>query len=385
MNQNVVPFDDSFDARAVLPEAERRTLEEMLSRLCGRDTRLTYERHSPEDVEVSHDLETVAWVGCEDPALATTMADIVSRFCGNQARYLMASRMHKRVVDLDYEELKKKNADLEASRSRYKALSESLEERVEEQVRRIETAQRQVYLRERLSTIGQLAAGMAHEINNPLGYIINNLRAGMGYVEDLSGDAVAEAERADVLDDFSSLLRESLEGADRVSVIVGDLKRFADIDNASPARTVNLVELVESALRMTAAVHPHAHGLCHLDCPERVDFNGHAGHLSQAILNILDNAVLACDDTGRVDVALMETGEDIRITVSDTGCGMDPEQRERAFEPFFTTRKVGDGAGLGLSSARDIICAHQGEIRLESAPGEGTSVAITLPLTEGAR
>lgn len=384
MNQTVVPFDDRFEASSLLPDDERQELQVLLSKLSGAGTRLSYDRQSPGDAEVTHDLETVAWVACDDPEQARVMAGLVGRFCASRARYLMASRMHKRVVDLDYEELKRKNVELEASRARYKSLSESLEERVEEQVKRIETAQRQAYLRERLSTIGQLAAGMAHEINNPLGYIINNLRTGIGYTEELASSAgLDRAESAEILEDFASLLRESLEGADRVSLIVADLKRFADIDNTSPARTLDLMELAGSALRMTGAVHPRALEISQLDGPEKVSFNGHAGHLSQALFNVLDNAVRACEQEGEVRLEVENIADGIRVTVADTGCGMDGETLGRAFEPFYTTRKVGDGAGLGLSSARDIIRAHQGDIRLDSHPGQGTTVTITLPAAEG--
>lgn len=379
MNQTVTPFDDKLAARAVLPEADRRHLERLCSRLTGQKIRLTYERHSPADTEVCHDLETVAFIGCDDTETGRTLAELIGRFCAGNARYLMASRMHKRVVDLDYEELKRKNMDLEVSRSRYKALSESLEQRVEEQVQRIETAQRQVYLRERLSTIGQLAAGMAHEINNPLGYMINNLRTGMDYLDEITDAERSVQEKSELIEDFRSLLDESLQGADRVKLIVGDLKRFADIDNTSPARTLDLVELVRSALRMAAAMHAHALDATCIEAPEPVRIVGHAGHLSQAFFNIIDNALHACADGGEICIRIEEDEEEARVTVDDSGCGMSEETRRHAFEPFFTTREVGAGAGLGLSCARDIIQAHQGGISLEPPSGPGTSVVVTLP------
>jgi two-component system NtrC family sensor kinase len=376
-------FDDRLVGARLLPRRMRHGLEGVLKSLIGKEVRICDSQMTPQDRPVHYDLDAVAYVQCEDPAYANRVAMFIEQICQMNARYLMASRMHRKVVDIDYEELRRRNEALEQSRESYKALSENLEARVAEQVEQIDAAQRQVYLHERLSTVGQLAAGMAHEINNPLGYITNNLKVAGSYVDDLEAKVAAlddnqRREFADILEDFRSLTSECLEGALRISTIIGDLKRFSDIDQVSSTRDVEVCEIIESAIRMVAAVEP--------DVASRVQVeggqgwvNGHSGHLSQAFFNVIHNACIACRQGGDIRITVAEDETHVVLVFADSGPGMDKETLSRAREPFFTTRPVGDGTGLGLSSAVDIVQAHNGSLDIDSVPGKGTQVVIHLP------
>jgi two-component system NtrC family sensor kinase len=318
------------------------------------------------------------------------LMEILSRVA---ARYLMAAILQMESVRQDYAELQEKNARLQASEERYRELAANLERRVAEQVKTIEATQRQLYQAEKLASVGQLAAGVAHEINNPLGFIRSNLNTAAGYVQQIARvgavvctapdpkrlAAVWQDERLDaVIEDFPILLQESIEGVERVAKIVAALKDFSSIDRAEET-----VADVNALIRNTCQVAASEFG-------ERVrlvtDFaplpalRCHAGRLSQVFLNLLLNAVQAISGTGEVRIATRADRQAITVTVTDTGHGMPPEVQARIFEPFFTTREVGRGTGLGLTVARDVVQAHGGRIAVQSAPGAGTTFTIHLPL-----
>jgi two-component system NtrC family sensor kinase len=319
------------------------------------------------------------------------LMEILSRVA---ARYLMAAILQMESVRQDYAELQEKNARLQASEERYRELAANLERRVAEQVKTIEATQRQLYQAEKLASVGQLAAGVAHEINNPLGFVRSNLNTAAGYVQQIARvgavvrtapdpkrlAAVWQDERLDaVIEDFPILLQESIEGVERVAKIVAALKDFSSIDRAEET-----LADVNALIRTTCQVAASELG-------ERVrlvtDFaplpalRCHAGRLSQVFLNLLLNAVQAISGTGEVRIATRADRQAITVTVTDTGHGMPPEVQARIFEPFFTTREVGRGTGLGLTVARDVVQAHGGRIAVQSAPGAGTTFTIHLPLT----
>ncbi len=345
-------------------------------------------------VALNHELETVGFLetSATDEACVHAATVIVGAIMRSGARYFMASEMHKEVVMSDFEELQRKHAALMTSETRYKTLAENLEQRVEEQVHTIASVHRQLYQAEKLASVGQLAAGVAHEINNPIGFIRSNLGTAATYVQKFktisaalkSGDAalISSAwQAADldfVLEDFSSLLQESLDGANRVARIVSDLKGFSKVDQASE-EVVNLNESIRSACNVAASQIKNSAELT-LALGEIPMLRCMAGNLNQVILNLLLNAVEAIKERGEIRIESGVANAHIFISISDTGCGIPAEVLPRIFEPFFTTRDVGAGSGLGLTVSRDIVTAHGGRIEVESEAGVGATFTIYLPI-----
>ncbi len=311
-----------------------------------------------------------------------------------QARYKMASSLHLEAVAEDFESLRREHARLQDSEARYKALAGELEARVAAQVAQLEERQQMLYQAEKLASVGQLAAGVAHEINNPLGFVRSNLSTFERYlaaVQQLKarlqeGEAAWAALDLDfVLEDAIDLLGDSTQGLDRIARIVSDLKSFSNVDGAD----VVLAD-VNDCLRHAASVMEGrlpAGVRLHLDLQPLPRFVCLPGHLNQIFLSLMQNASQAIVDAGRegeIGVASEQCSEGerngVRVRISDNGVGMTPEHMARAFEPFYTTRPVGAGAGLGLSTARNIVQAHSGEISLQSQPDIGTTVTLFIPL-----
>lgn len=307
-------------------------------------------------------------------------------------RYQMASDLHLQAVHADYEALQAKHAALQASEARYRKLAAELERRVLAQVGVIERTQRHMFQSAQMAAIGSLAAGMAHEINNPIGFIRSNMATAALYLEQLSGvvqalrdgdaaRAAADWKRFDidfVLGDFGGLLAESAAGADRVARIVGSLKTFASVDQAMGQGDLNeavrtatglLQEQLPEGVALSTELAPLPPRACDL------------ARMSHALFALLQNACQALGaGGGGIAVSTSVAGGDIRIAVRDNGCGMADTVRAHIFEPFFTTRAVGAGMGLGLTVANDIVRAHQGRIEVESKAGAGTTMTVCLPL-----
>jgi len=341
-----------------------------------------------------HDLETVGYLetAAKDEARVRSVTVILESFMRSGARYFMASEMHLEVVKADYEELQRKHAALMESEARYKALAENLEERVEEQVKTIEGTQRQLYQAEKMASVGQLAAGVAHEINNPIGFIRSNLSTAQSYVQKFHtvADLVKAQDNAQlaaawkaadldfVLEDFASLLQESVDGADRVARIVADLKGFSNVDQAEE-ELVNLNDNIRSVCNV-AANQINSRAELALTLGELPMLRCQAGHLNQVFLGVLLNAVQAIKTRGEIRIQSGVENAQICIKISDTGSGMPAEVLTRIFDPFFTTRDVGSGTGLGLTVSRDIVAAHGGRIEVASEVGVGTTFMIYLPI-----
>jgi signal transduction histidine kinase len=306
-----------------------------------------------------------------------------------QLRFRMASTLHLEAVAEDFESLKRKHAHLLESEARYRKLATELDARVKTQVAQLEERQQMLYEAEKLASVGQLAAGMAHEINNPLGFVRSNLASFQRYLtqfaslrERLTTDlAIWQALDLDFpLEDGGDLLRESEQGLERIAHIVADLKAFSNVDRASEA-FADPNESIRQAAAVIETQLPAGINL-KLDLLPLPSIVCLPGHLKQALFNILRNAVQAITDSGRpgtIKVSSEATTSGLGIRIQDTGVGMRPEQIEHAFEPFYTTRPVGHGVGLGLSTARSIVLAHSGTISLSSQPDAGTTVTITFP------
>lgn len=398
--------DDSFDSDLsmdeLLPQAVRQRLHGALAVLLGAAFRLLDARGVPlpgeGDVAGSRiplvlELEPIGWLetACDDPPRQQAAKSLVELLLKDAARYKMASRLHLESVHADYEALQTQHFALQQSEARLRALSETLEQRVQEQVKTIEGAQRQLYQAEKMASVGQLAAGVAHEINNPIGFIRSNLNSARGYVQQLAllaplvkaqeGGRLAEIWRQqqfdELLQDFAELLQESVSGADRVARIVADLKSFSSVDHAE-LENADLNECIRSVCNM-AGIHAPEQVRIELELEALPRLNCNAGHINQALMNLLLNAIWAIRGGGRIVVRSRLANREIAISVADDGVGITAEVLPRIFDPFFTTHDVGHGTGLGLTVCRDIIAAHGGRIEVESEPGQGASFTIYLP------
>lgn len=308
-----------------------------------------------------------------------------------EARYRMASALHLEAVTQDFETLKLEHVRLLASEARYRKLSEELEARVKAQVADLEARQQMLYQAEKFASVGQLAAGMAHEINNPLGFVSSNLGTFKLYLDKFTAlrDRLAEGEAAwhnldldFVLEDGVDLLADCSSGLGRIARIVADLKSFSNVDRPPEERAdlnaclQHAVSVAGNPLPAGVALRTELHPLPPLSC--------NPGHLNQVFFSLIRNGMQAIQDAGRPGAVCIDSAADasgITIHIADNGVGMSPTQLERAFEPFYTTRSVGTGTGLGLSTARNIVLAHRGRIAIDSTPGAGTTVSLFFPNT----
>jgi signal transduction histidine kinase len=245
--------------------------------------------------------------------------------------------------------------------------------RAEESVRNFHRLQAQVIQTEKLASLGQIVAGVVHELNNPLTSIIayaDYLTKKLG--KDDSGNLNEDAER----------VRRIGEAATRILKFTRDLVAYAR--PAGDARgPVSLAEVIERAL--VFCEHEFSDGQVEIeqDIPDPLPLiSGIPGQLTQVFVNLFTNAAHAMGEKGgllRITVRAVEDNSLLRIVVGDTGSGIPLEAMPQIFEPFFTTKRDGRGTGLGLSIVRGILDAHGGTIQVTSAPGEGTSFTLTLP------
>ncbi|WP_370245960.1 ATP-binding protein [Marisediminitalea sp.] len=308
-------------------------------------------------------------------------------------------------------ELTQLNQSLEEKIARRtQALSEK-NELLEQSNKELKETQQQLFQAEKMASVGQLAAGVAHEINNPVGFVSSNLNTLTDYlsmfqilmtlVKKLQPDADIEAQKALITEihqfyaqhdfdfiseDVTPLIEESVEGLARVSEIVKGLKVFSRIDS-DEKQWFDLNHCLNTTLTM---VNNKLKYICKVekqfaDLP-RVYFN--VGKLTQVFTNLLINAGQAIEATGKQGVITVHTylqGKQVIVDITDTGCGISEENLEKLFNPFFTTKPEGQGTGLGLSITYGIIQEHGGSIEVTSKEGEGSRFIITLPVGDNSQ
>jgi hemerythrin-like metal-binding protein len=276
-----------------------------------------------------------------------------------------------------------------------KALSdanERLEERVAERTRELVQS-------EKMAAVGQLAAGVAHEINNPIGFVTSNLGTLGNYSTQLL-DVIAACEvraqsnpqiasevakitsAADVpflREDVAALLKESHEGLDRVKRIVQSLQDFAHVGGTEMV-DFDVLACLESALTVVGSQLANK-GRIVRELSPVPPVHCIPGDINQVFLNLLVNAAQAISEQGTIRLRSGSDGSAVWVEITDDGCGMAPEVRERVFEPFFTTRPVGQGTGLGLAICWDVVVnKHGGRLEVRSAPDAGSGFTVWLPL-----
>jgi signal transduction histidine kinase len=257
-------------------------------------------------------------------------------------------------------------------------LNENLEARVEERTAELRETQAQLTQAEKMKSLGQLVAGVAHELNNPIGFVHANLQLLDEFVKKLVDAQSTGADTDQVRAAIEKLLLRSREGTERVKKIVQDLRTFSRMDQAE----LQEADLHEEIDRTLALMEPRfKNGITvEKDYGELPRVRCYPGQLNQVFLNLLMNACDALDPEGTIRIHTRPTSEGVRLEFSDDGPGIPEEVRSRIFDPFFTTKPVGMGTGLGLSLSHGIIERHGGRIQVESEIDGGTTFQIDLPL-----
>lgn len=279
----------------------------------------------------------------------------------------------------------------------------------EKQNKQLVDMQSQLLQSEKMASVGQLAAGVAHEINNPVGYVNGNMSTLSAYVDDVKAlDRIFMEFRAAVLDgdmergrelaaeigrfredkdvefvfeDITKLLAESREGLERVTTIVRDLKHFSHVDEAE-RREFDINKGIESTINVAWNEIKYKAEV-RRDYSELPPVFCYPQQLNQVFMNILVNAAHAIDSSsgmGLIGIRTYQREDNVFVEISDNGSGIPEDKIGKIFEPFYTTKPVGKGTGLGLSMAYSIINKHKGDISVRSVVGEGTTFTIRLPL-----
>jgi len=261
---------------------------------------------------------------------------------------------------------------------------------------KLQSAQTQLVQSEKMASLGQLVAGIAHEINNPIGAIYANMPPLEEYIDDIKStvefaqncmdETVAQKlnehmEQIDytfVTEDLAKLLNSQKQAADRIRNIVLALRNFSRLDQGE-VKTVRLEEGLDSTLQM---LHHHYKDRINVEKDYALNemVECYAGELNQVFMNILANAIQAIPGKGSIFITTAKLNDQAVITIADTGTGMPEEIKKKIFDPFFTTKDVGEGTGLGLSISYGIIEKHQGTLTVESELNRGTRFIIAIPL-----
>jgi signal transduction histidine kinase len=262
----------------------------------------------------------------------------------------------------------------------------------------LERLQAQIVHSEKMASLGQLAAGIAHELNNPAGFIYGNMDilkdchealAGLlTFYDQLQLPADSAAELAALKDkiDYDNLLADlpvvvsdCRYGAERIRDVVQNLRVFSRLDEAE-FKKIDLHEGIESTIRLLSRYYNSGQVILLRDYAELPPVSCYAGQLNQVWMNLLVNAAQSVGDVGEVRITTRLEAETVTVCISDTGGGIAPDILNKIFDPFFTTKPVGEGTGLGLSISYGIIERHGGSITVTSEPGQGTSFTVTIPV-----
>ena len=332
--------------------------------------------------------------------LATLARDALQMIITNNLKRMLTTELHTSVVHESYDQLVETNKRLAESEKNYRELALSLEQKVEERTGELQKAYARILQQEKLAAVGSLAAGMAHEINNPNGFVRSNLATLGRYIARMkemlnhyqlliAGNTPLQQLREEtelrrralkldvVFSDTTALLEESLDGTDRIARIVADLKAFSHVDETGDSDADLNIEL-EQTLSVLARLIPAGVEILR-DLQPLPLFGCNAALFSQAFFNIIQNAIQSRAEGLRLKISSENRDGEIVIRVADNGCGISAQNLTRVYEPFFTTREVGGGTGMGLTVSRDIVTGAGGNIGIESAEGAGTTVTIRLP------
>ena len=287
------------------------------------------------------------------------------------------TRAQKDVIVQGYAQLGEMEDRLAEELERYRGLSESFDTRVKSSIEMITGQQQRLFEIRRRQALERLAAGIAHEINNPVAFIRSNLASMREYLDDLRERLPLTEDTRALLDELEQMGEESLTGLERIARITRQL--YAAIGGGFWAGNYDsLAGLLESIAALTRTASGSGAHLT-LECASAAPMPQHPEAFAEIARSLIENAFDATQDGGAVHIAVTTRDAQLELRVVDTGRGMTREIAERVFDPFFSTKDVGQGVGLGLFTTRALIEANGGEICLESVPGQGTTVVVTLP------
>jgi signal transduction histidine kinase len=264
-------------------------------------------------------------------------------------------------------------------------MNRELEDKVRARTEELRSSQGQLIQSEKMASLGQLVAGVAHELNNPLTFIVGNvapLREQLHAIRALA-ERRNDATTLVICDDMAQILAVIASGAERTATIVKDLRTFSRVEEGHTA-----VADLRDGLRVTinllrprwkdrVAIHAQVDDMPRVECD--------AGQINQVFMNVLSNACDAVADGGNIWIRATTDGDTVAVAVRDDGVGIPPQVLPRIFDPFFTTKEIGKGTGLGLAIAHGIVARHGGRITVDSEVGRGTEVVVRLPIRERQR
>jgi signal transduction histidine kinase len=268
--------------------------------------------------------------------------------------------------------------------------------------KKLEEVHIQLLQSEKMASLGQLAAGVAHEINNPIGFVHSNLGVLETHIADIfevvdaldsastrgataqEADAIRQLKAAKEFDylktDIPALLAESKDGLIRVKDIVQNLKDFSRVGE-SHWEWANIHHCLDSTLKILANELKFKCTLVKHYAPDLPEVRCIPAQINQVLMNLLVNAANAIETTGAITITTQSnTPGTVQISIADTGCGIPAEHLGRIFDPFFTTKPIGQGTGLGLSIVYGIVGKHYGKIEVESKVSQGSTFVLTLPI-----
>ena len=304
--------------------------------------------------------------------------------------------MQKKIIENAKDEINRTLIEMD----KQKKLIEEKNKDLNKLLNDLKEAQQQLIMSEKMASLGQLTAGVAHEINNPINFVSANIKP---LKEDLADilecinryelvikenklesmflDVQKFKNNTDIsfsLQEVNDLLRGIEEGASRTSEIVKGLRNFSRLDQ-NVIKKANLHEGIESTLTLLHSVYKDKVEI-ERDYGEIPEVECLPGQVNQVFMNILSNAIQAIPETGKIFIKTWEENDAVKISIKDTGTGISEETKRKIFDPFFTTKEVGKGTGLGLSISYGIIEKHNGKIEVNSAIGKGTEFVISLPV-----
>lgn len=320
---------------------------------------------------------------------------------------LAEGNLEHRLKRTNYFEINKLTDTFNTMAENLQSLYSELDTKVKERTNELEktneelkNTQAMMVHSEKMRSLGQLVAGITHEINNPVNFIHGNLVHLRNYTnvllevitlyEDCESELSEEKklklkdlkeniELNFIIEDLPQLIKSCQEGTERTKNIILDLKNFSRLDEQI-INNIDLKKEIDTTLNILQNKVKNGVEIIKEYDSEIVSIEGYGGQLNQVFMNILDNACYALKGKGTIYIKLQKKDKDVIIEFKDNGCGMSKEQAAKIFDPFFTTKPVGEGTGLGMSISYKVIQKHNGTISVESTEGKGTIFRIQLPI-----
>jgi two-component system, NtrC family, sensor kinase len=321
-------------------------------------------------------------------------AELKEEVLGDETRRTIQNREMVLQIKMARKEAEIERKEAEIERLRTVELKQAFEN-LEQAHADLKAAQSSLVQSEKMASLGQLTAGIAHEINNPINFVSASLRPLRRNHLDLSRmlhdaldrltadeqtEITGDEELGEIVKEQEQLIAGIEDGARRTAEIVSGLRSFSRLDEGG-LKHIDLHEGLDATLTILSGSKSARIELVR-EYGNLPEVECYPGEINQVFMNILTNAIKAIDGKGTVTITTEATGDSVSITIADTGVGMTPEVQTRIFEPFFTTRDVGEGKGLGLSIAWGIVEKHGGAIEATSTTGSGSTFAVTLPVRQ---